>query len=144
MINVKMTARLRKKMLPRDIENRLPLPLTNAGQIVRDEARTLLGTQGPSGSAGEGWPTYWHKKLRAWVKASSPSGTPPHRQAGDLQNSVKLFPVKKTEIVIAATAPYAAALESGSRKRFPRPFMAPALANSVKRIFKSFYHFLGA
>lgn len=135
--------RLRVVGCPKDIEKRLLYPLAAAAGAVREEARTILGIQGPSSSPGAGWPTYFNPELKAYVKASEPPAAP-HRQTGKLQDSVVRKSLRKTEMAVVATAPYAFDLEYGkNRKRGPRPFMVPALTRSIGKILRSFTGFLG-
>jgi len=145
LITVKVTPRLRVKGLPKDIENMLPVPLTIAGKEVQDEAKKLLSVQGPSAAPGAGWPAYFNRKLGSWVEASN-VGSPPHRQTGELQDSIIVAIYKKTTANIVATAAYAKQLEYGEGKmRGPRPFMRPSLANKFNdgSILRAFRNFLG-
>lgn len=143
MLTVKLRPKLRVVGCPKDIEKRLPVPLAAAGMLVQKEAEILLGTQGPDSKPGEGWPAYFNPQLKKWTVASHPV-MPPHRQTGELQRSVKRIMEKKTIVHIATTAPYAKDLELGTRKRGPRRWMLPALYQSIDRISRMFYKFLGA
>ena len=143
MLSVAFRPRLRVIELPKQIEKMLKIPLSAGGMIVQQEAQVLLGTQGGAAAPGDGWPAYFNKQLRAWVTASTPI-MPPHRQTGELQQSIKRTMMGRTEIGIGSMLPKAKWLEYGEgRLKGKRPFMRPALYASVDRIMRSFYHFLG-
>jgi len=142
-LTVALRPRLRVIGCPKDIEKLLVIPLSAAGMLVQTEAKVWLSVPGGDASPGEGWPTYFNKDLKKWVEASIPTD-PPHRQTGNLQNSVKRIKLSSTEMAVAATADYSAKLEYGSGKmKGPRPFMRPALLSSVQHIARTFYKFLG-
>ena len=150
MLTVALRPRLRVIGCPKDIEKLLVVPLSAAGMLVQTEAKVWLSVPGGDASPGEGWPTYFNKDLKKWVEASIPTD-PPHRQTGNLQNSVKRVKLSKDEVAVVADAKntrtgfnYASILEYGGGKmKGPRPFMRPALLSSVQHIARTFYKFLG-
>jgi len=67
-------------------------------------------------------------------RASAP-GEPPAADLGNLHNSITIREnIAKIEAVVNASAKYARALEYGTQKMEPRPFMRPALAANLKAI----------
>lgn len=67
-------------------------------------------------------------------QASAP-GEPPASDIGNLANSITLEPeLARLAVVVRAGADYAAALEYGTQKMEPRPFMRPALAKNLHRL----------
>ena len=69
--------------------------------------------------------------------SSSPPNRPPARQSGDLNRSIYARTEKqgtRTKIVVGSDEDYAAALEFGTSKMQPRPFLRPVLNKADKKI----------
>lgn len=68
----------------------------------------------------------------------SPPGAPPNADTGELHTSITTVDrensPRRIEVEVGANAPYAAALEYGTSKMEPRPFMSPAFRLHVNRI----------
>lgn len=67
------------------------------------------------------------KTSRRWKTRSSAPGEAPAVQTGQLQGSVKWVQSEPLYREIGANTPYAAALEFGTSKMAPRPYLRPAL-----------------
>ena len=95
-----------------------------AGQALADHVRMKLSRPNPSGAA------------------PSAPGEPPARVTGELLDSVA-YEVLETEkglsVTVGTAAPYALALEYGTRRMAPRPFLRPAFAEMEEEIARIFY-----
>lgn len=58
--------------------------------------------------------------------ASNP-GEPPHRRTGKLQSLIDIGEIRNFSVKFGSYASYSAALEYGTSKMRPRPFMTPAI-----------------
>ena len=80
-----------------------------------------------------------YRRGKTTHKASAP-GNPPATDTGNLMSTTSFdmdMRGKSPVGNVVARAPYAAALEFGTRKMDPRPFMKPALINNAARIRSS-------
>jgi hypothetical protein len=72
---------------------------------------------------------------RSVVHVASAPGEPPAADIGTLHNSITLRPdVKALAVYVNAGAKYAAALEYGTAKMEPRPYLRPALLQHARLI----------
>lgn len=55
-------------------------------------------------------------------------GQPPNRDTGVLDGNIETAQVAPLKVEVSSNAPYAAALEVGTSKMLPRPYMGPAAA----------------
>lgn len=69
------------------------------------------------------------------VHIASAPGEPPAQDLGNLSNSITIRPdIKGLVVYVNAAAAYAAALEYGTVRMEPRPYMRPALLRHVRLI----------
>ena len=93
--------------------------LGRAGAVVEAQAKVLVSKAGSP-------------------PASAP-GQPPHRNTGNLMNSIRFEFVGATTVAVGPSVFYGGFLEHGTRRAGARPFMRPALLMSVSKfpqIFK--------
>lgn len=94
----------------RSAKKRISSAVYVAGDMMRVEAALSISAGAVSGKNH---------------KPSAP-GTPPNYDSGLLADSIETREIAEFEVEVAATAPYAAALELGTSKMAERPFMRPA------------------
>ncbi len=95
-----------------------------AGQALADHVRMKLSRPNPLGTT------------------PSAPGEPPARVSGELMDSVAYEVAdtgKGVSVMVGAAASYALALEYGTRRMAPRPFLRPALAEMEEEIARIFY-----
>lgn len=95
------------------------LSVERRAKMITSKGGQIRGPKGPKGGKG---------KLRT---APSPVGSPPHKQTGALSNSItwaysRSANGKQTAIIGPTTVAWYGAIHEFSKK-FPRPFMRPAL-----------------
>jgi HK97 gp10 family phage protein len=74
-------------------------------------------------------------RRRGVTHVASAPGEPPAADTGTLHNSIKVTPnFTRLQAVVNAGASYAKALEYGTPRMDPRPFMRPALNNNLTAI----------
>ena len=78
---------------------------------------------------------------RQWV-SGAPAGAPPYKDTGNLGRSITVDTSKldsaKPSAQVGTNVVYAPALEFGSRRNAPHPFMRPTLADNQKAIKDKF------
>lgn len=62
----------------------------------------------------------------------STPGQPPNQDTGRLADNIETVQVEPLLVEVSSNAPYAAALEYGTIRMAPRPYMAPAVARKRK------------
>lgn len=88
------------------------------GEIIRAEAAHLITENAVSG------------------KGHVPSlpGQPPNENTGTLRNNIETAQVAPLQVEVSSNAPYAVALEAGTSRMAPRPYMGPATRNKRKEV----------
>jgi HK97 gp10 family phage protein len=64
----------------------------------------------------------------------SKPGQPPNQDTGVLADNIETVLVEPLKVEVSSNAPYAAALEYGTARMAPRPYMAPAVEKSRKEV----------
>lgn len=100
----------------RTVETKLDMPLGQAANYMAGVAREMVRIPYPGPSA---------------------EGFPPHLRTGTLRSGITSFKKKKNLYLIQASAikggfNYAQALEYGTRRMRPRPYMRPMLMRTYK------------
>ena len=120
-----MTIRfMRPEIVAKRIDAGLARAASEAGGALADHVRMKISRPNPSGAA------------------PSAPGEPPARVTGELLDSVAYEVIESDRglvVSVGAAAPYAQALEYGTRRMAPRPFLRPSLAEmeeEIARIFK--------
>lgn len=100
----------RLKSLDANAVKRVGAALFAGGEEIRAEASHLITEGAVSG------------------KNHVPSlpGDPPNENTGTLRNNIETTQVAPLRVEVSSNAPYAAALEFGTSKMLPRPYMVPA------------------
>ena len=115
---------IRPEIVAKRIDAGLASAASEAGQALADHVRMKLSRPNPLGTT------------------PSAPGEPPARVSGELMDSVA-YGVTGTgrgpSLAVGAGAPYALALEYGTRRMAPRPFLRPALAEMEEEIARIFY-----
>jgi len=111
---------MRHKALIAAIAAEMPGRLEVCGLIVEQEAKRLLSRGGGSGHV------------------PSPPGKPPHVQTGALRASVAHALTTDKGCIVGPTEIYGKFHEFGTRIHPKRPFMRPALRNSVDKFPEQF------
>lgn len=112
-------ARLKRPLSPQGADL-LAASLFEMGQHVQTDAQTSI-TEGAVSGAGH---------------VPSRPGEPPNNDTGVLANNIETNQITKLKVEVSSNAPYAAALEFGTSRIAPRPYMAPALQKNKERITK--------
>jgi HK97 gp10 family phage protein len=117
-LTIKGEKRFKRKMenLPKVVRKKLKKMLNDTGNAVVKEAKASIKRN--SGN--------WEQYGDHW---SSPPGTPPNNDTGELADSIhkdESAKIGSLSISVVADAPYANALEFGTKFIEPRPFMGPA------------------
>ncbi len=100
--------------------------LFTVGNLVRNEAINSIVTGTRSGR---------EYRRRGVVRIASAPGEPPARDLGNLHNNITLQMNPALLMVsVNSAAKYSAALEFGTRKMAPRPFMRRALMKHIASI----------
>lgn len=104
------------------IEQAMRRGLIGGARIVEAEAKHLISTGERSGVV--------YVRGNVEHQASAP-GEPPATDTGNLLNSIQsdISDASRLEVYVEAQAEYAGALEFGTFKMAPRPFLRPALSN---------------
>jgi len=110
-------ARLRRLSGP-DMTRRVGAALFAGGQAIQIEAQLSITNGAVSGKH--------HLPSRP--------GEPPNQDTGVLANNIETTLVAPLVVHVSSNAPYAAALEYGTSKMAPRPYMAPAVAKKRKEV----------
>jgi HK97 gp10 family phage protein len=61
-------------------------------------------------------------------------GEPPNEDTGVLRTNIETTQVAPLRVEVSSNAPYAVALEAGTSKMAPRPYMAPATEHKRKEV----------
>ena len=64
----------------------------------------------------------------------SAPGEPPNEDSGTLRTHIETTQVAPLRVEVSSNAPYAVALEAGTSKMAPRPYMAPATEHKRKAV----------
>ena len=89
-----------------------------AGSLVATEAQISITAGSVSGKS----------------HVASAANTAPNNDTGALADGIEVAQVAPLRVLIQSTAPYSAALEFGTSKMAPRPFMAPAAVKTRPEI----------
>lgn len=114
--------------VPQKIRQAASRAVLEGAKLVEDEAKLLITNSPATGRV--------YKRNSVEHTASSP-GNPPRSDTGDLRKSIFHGPTDDpmTSVVsVNSDIKYAAALEFGTEKIEPRPFLRPALQNKRKEI----------
>lgn len=114
-----VSAKLRKGVSSQGLDL-IQSVLFEAGQRVQVDAQTSI-TEGAVSGAGH---------------IPSKPGEPPNNDTGVLANNIETLETGPLHVTVSSNAPYAAALEFGTSKMAPRPYMGPALQKNKDRIAK--------
>ncbi len=113
---------------PERIEKRVDAGLESAGEeagmALSDHVKVMISRPNPLG------------------EAPSAPGEPPARVSGELMDSVAYEVVESDRglvVLVGASAPYALALEYGTRRMAARPFLRPSLAEMEPLIARIFH-----
>ena len=117
-IKIKAKIKIPVRKTFRQVEDKMEKPLANATRAMASIARAMVSTPWPPASA---------------------KYSPPHLRSGKLKAGITHFRQKRLLHVIQATAvkkgfDYAQALEYGTKKMKPRPFMRPMMLKTYKSI----------
>jgi HK97 gp10 family phage protein len=93
-------------------ERDLGRALFAAGNLIEVEAARLITAGSVSGKG----------------HVPSKPGEPPSNDTGVLARNIETVQVEPLKVEVSSNAPYSAALEYGTSKMLPRPFMTPATA----------------
>ena len=88
------------------------------GELIRAEAAHLITENAVSGRG----------------HVPSLPGQPPNEDTGTLRNNIETTQVAPLAVEVSSNAPYAVALEAGTSKMAPRPYMGPASRNKKKEV----------
>jgi HK97 gp10 family phage protein len=88
------------------------------GEIIRAEAAHLITENSVSGRG----------------HIPSLPGMPPNENLGTLRNNIETTQVAPLQVEVSSNAPYAVALEAGTSRMAPRPYMGPATRNKRKEV----------
>lgn len=105
--------------------------LLRGGLAIENDAVASIQTQTPGGKP------YPSKGRRGAVHWASPPGAAPNADTGELHTSItstRRETANSVIVEVGANTPYAEALELGTSKMEPRPFMAPAFNANVDRV----------
>lgn len=83
------------------------------GELIRAEASHLITEGAVSGK----------------FHVPSAPGEPPNEDTGTLRSHIETTQVAPLRVEVSSNAPYAVALEAGTSKMAPRPYMGPATRN---------------
>lgn len=61
-------------------------------------------------------------------------GEPPNNNLGTLKANIETVQIAPLKVEVSSNAPYAVALEAGSSKMLPRPYMGPSTRNKRKEV----------
>ena len=117
-IKIKARIKIPTRKTFRKVEDALEKPLASATYAMASVARAMVSTP--------------------WPPASSPFSAP-HLRSGRLRAGITSFRRKRLLYIIQATAKrgnfdYAQALEYGTKRMKPRPFMRPMIMKTYKSI----------
>lgn len=105
--------------------------LLRGGLMIEDDAVVSIQEQTPSGRF------YPSRGRKGAMHEASPPGAAPNADTGELHTSitsVRRETAQSVRVETGANTPYATALELGTAKMAPRPFMSPAFRANVNRI----------
>jgi HK97 gp10 family phage protein len=109
---------MRLKTISPAIVRNVGAALFAGGEVIRAEAAHLITEGAVSG------------------KNHIPSlpGEPPNEDTGVLRTNIETTQVAPLRVEVSSNAPYAVALEAGTSKMAPRPYMGPATQNKKKEV----------
>lgn len=105
--------------------------LQRGGLLIENDATESIIEQAPGGRP---YPSRGRKGAIHWA---SPPGAAPNADTGELHTSITSVTTQSNAAIrteTGANTPYATALELGTGKMAPRPFMSPAFRNNRDRI----------
>lgn len=115
------------------MQARLALALDEAAQAVQGEAQRLVADPPKTGRI-------YRKYMPRRTHQASAKGEAPATDTGTLIAGIVIdrADITRGRIIIASTAPYSRALEFGTRKMAPRPFLRRALRSMKGRVVTIF------
>jgi HK97 gp10 family phage protein len=88
------------------------------GELIRGEAAHLITENAVSGNG----------------HVASLPGQPPNEDTGTLRNNIETTQPAPLRVEVSSNAPYSVALEAGTSRMAPRPYMGPASRNKRKEV----------
>lgn len=105
--------------------------LQRGGLMIENDATESIIEQTPGGLP---YPSKGRKGAIHWA---SPEGAAPNADTGELHTSITTTTKNTTtgvEVQTGSNTPYGTALEFGTSRMAPRPYMRPAFKKNVRRI----------
>lgn len=121
----------RMKIIGAAARDEVSRELLRGGFMIENDAVQSIQTQT---AGGQPYPSRGRKGAIHWA---SPPGSAPNADTGELHTSItttRKETSRSITVETGANTPYAEALELGSSKMEPRPFMAPAFNANVDRV----------
>lgn len=106
------------KNLIGNLDREVSKALFVAGEVVEAEAGRLITAGSMSGKS----------------HVPSAPGEPPNNDTGVLARNIETVQVEPFRVEVSSNAPYSVALEFGTSKMAPRPFMSPAMQATRKKV----------
>ena len=130
MFELRMSTHLNLDAVKKRLEKVSMKPLAKCAAIVEAAAKRKLSKGGK-----KKLPTKFGDKHAQFATEPSKPGEPPHLQTGNLRSSIQSAPTSEGTYVVGPTASawYGQVHEFGGRNHPKRPFMRPALMESIDK-----------